>query len=65
MDERVMQVLLGKNEQRRQELLEHLGMGSAKDYAEYREIVGVLRGLLHASQNIEDLLERVKERDDE
>ena len=65
MDERVMQLLLGKNEQRRQELLGHLGMGSAKDYAEYREIVGVLRGLLHASQNIEDLLERAKEIDDE
>jgi len=25
----------------------------------------VLRGLLHGNQNIEDLLERVKERDDE
>lgn len=65
MDERIMQLLLDKNKQRRAELLEHLGTGSAKDYAEYREIVGVLRGLLHASQNIEDLLERAKESDDE
>ena len=65
MDERVMKLLFDTNEQRRTELLGHLGTGSAKDYAEYREIVGVLRGLLHASQNIEDLLERAKEIDDE
>jgi len=65
MDERIMQLLLDKNKQRRAELLEHLGGGSVKDYAEYREIVGVLRGLLHANQNIEDLLERAKEMDDE
>lgn len=65
MDERIMHLLLDKNKQRRAELLDHLGTGSAKDYAEYREIVGVLRGLLHASQNIEDLLERAKEIDDE
>ncbi len=65
MDERVMKLLMDKNSQRKAELLEHLGSGGAKDYAEYREIVGVLRGLLHANQNIEDLLERAKEIDDE
>lgn len=65
MDERVMKLLFDKNEARRKELMEHLGSGGAKDYAEYKEIVGVLRGLLHANQNIEDLLERVKEIDDE
>jgi len=65
MDERVMKLLLDKNKLRAEELLKHLGSGAAKDYAEYREIVGVLRGLLHANQNIEDLLERAKEMDDE
>lgn len=65
MDERVMKLLFDKNEARRKELMEHLGSGGAKDYAEYKEIVGVLRGLLHANQNIEDLLERAKEIDDE
>ena len=65
MDERVMKLLMDKNKLRSEELLKHLGSGAAKDYAEYREIVGVLRGLLHASQNIEDLLERVKENEDE
>jgi len=65
MDERVMQLLLDKNKQRKAELLEHLGSGGAKSYEEYKEVVGVIRGLLHASQNIEDLLERSKENDDE
>jgi hypothetical protein len=65
MDERVMKLLMDKANQRRQELLDHLGSGACKDYAEYREVCGVLRGLLHGNQNIEDLLERVKERDDE
>ena len=65
MDERVMKLLFDKNEARRKELMEHLATGAAKTYDEYREIVGVIRGLLQANQNIEDLMERVKESDDE
>ena len=65
MDERVMKLLFDKNEARRKELMEHLATGAAKTYDEYREVVGVIRGLLQANQNIEDLLERAKESDDE
>lgn len=65
MDERVMKLLFDKNETRRKELIDHLGSGGAKSYEEYKEIVGVIRGLLQANQNIEDLMERVKESDDE
>jgi hypothetical protein len=65
MDERVMKLLFDKNEQRRKELSDHLASGGAKSYEEYKEVVGVIRGLLQANQNIEDLVERVKESDDE
>lgn len=65
MDERVMKLLFDKNEQRRKELAEHLASGGAKSYEEYKEVVGVIRGLLQANQNIEDLVERTKESDDE
>lgn len=65
MDERVMKLLFDKNETRRKELMEHLATGAAKSYEEYKEVVGVIRGLLQANQNIEDLMERVKESDDE
>lgn len=65
MDEAVMRLLLDKNETRRRELMEHLGSGGATSFDEYREVVGVIRGLLQANQNIEDLLERVKENEDE
>ena len=65
MDERIFRHMLEQNNRRRQELLDFLGTGSAKDYAEYREVVGVLRGLLQANQNIEELMERAKEMDND
>jgi len=65
MDERVMKLLFDKNEIRRKELMEHLASGGAKSFEEYKEVVGVIRGLLQANQNIEDLLDRVKESEDE
>jgi hypothetical protein len=65
MNERVFRHMLEQNNRRRQELQDFLGAGSAKDYAEYREVVGVLRGLLQANQNIEELMERAKEIDND
>lgn len=65
MDPRAFQYLLDQNHKRRLDLLDYLGTGSAKDYAEYREVVGVLRGLLQANQNIEDLADRLKETDND
>lgn len=65
MDPRAFQYLLDQNHKRRLDLLDYLGTGSAKDYAEYREVVGVLRGLLQANQNIEDLADRLKDSDND
>ena len=39
--------------------------GTATDYAAYRELCGVIRGLAIAQQEIEDLVRRYKEDDDE
>jgi len=61
MDERVLKLVADKTSQRYQELLEHMGSGTCKDYAEYRELCGVLRGMLYGNQNIEEFLKRVKE----
>lgn len=39
--------------------------GGAKDYAEYRELVGFIRGLNRANSNLQDLDERMKKENDE
>lgn len=45
-------------------LQENLGTGAAKDYAEYQNMCGIIRGLLTAQREINDLVHRVKEYDD-
>ena len=45
-------------------LQESLGSGVAKDYAEYQNLCGVIRGLLTAQREINDLLRQVKDYDD-
>lgn len=39
--------------------------GSAKDYAEYRELVGLIRGLTRANSHLQDLDEKVKKENNE
>ena len=39
--------------------------GGAKDYAEYRELVGFIRGLSRANSHLEDLEEKVKKENNE
>lgn len=42
-----------------------LSAGSAKDYANYREIVGLIRGLEVGKQHIEDLSRNYMEEDND
>ena len=65
MDPKVLKLLNSKLEERRQELIEFLGDGGAKSYDHYKEVCGILRGLLTAQLEINDLLQRMKEHDDE
>ena len=47
------------------ELRESLGSGTAKDYAEYKELCGAIRGLRTAQREAKDLVRKLKEIDDE
>jgi hypothetical protein len=64
MDERLYKYLKERNQIRRESVTDFLSNGGAKDFAEYREAVGVIKGLLQAQQDLEDLFERMKEHDD-
>jgi hypothetical protein len=61
----VMELLQKKLEERKKLIVESVGSGVAKDYAEYRDLCGVIRGLTTAQQEIEDLVRKLKDDDDE
>ena len=61
----VFDLLQKKLQDRIQNLNESVSNGSAKDYAEYRELSGVIRGLRSAQMEVQDLASRLKEREDE
>jgi hypothetical protein len=65
METKIFEVLTGKiNDQIRQHI-ESLSDGAAKDYAEYRELVGVIRGLDHANLTLQDFAKRMEQLDNE
>ena len=47
------------------QLQEALASGSAKDYTEFKAMVGEIKGLLTARLNITDLQKNVEESDDD
>lgn len=64
MDNQILEYLTKKYEDEIKVLQESLGSGAAKDYAEYQNLCGVIRGLLTAQREINDLLRKVKDYDD-
>lgn len=44
---------------------EHLGGGAVKDYADYREVVGLIRGLKVSLSYVNDLSQNFMEQDDD
>ena len=60
MDRKALSYVNSKLEDRRVELLEFLGEGGAKDYAHYKEVCGVIRGLSLADSIINDLVQRLE-----
>jgi len=64
MDTQALEYLAKKYSEEIRNLEESLGAGVAKDYAEYQNLCGVIRGLLTAQREINDLLRKVKEYDD-
>jgi hypothetical protein len=65
MDSKILEILHAKLETKRKELTEDLGDGVAKDYPAYQNLCGVIRGLLTAQSEINDLLRRLKETEDD
>jgi len=65
MDRKALNYVNSKLEERRKELLEFLGGGGAKDYAHYKEVCGVIRGLQTAQAELGDLVRKIKEFEDE
>jgi hypothetical protein len=64
MDTQVLEYLDKKYGDEIKVIQENLGAGVAKDYAEYQNLCGVIRGLLTAQREINDLLRKVKDYDD-
>ena len=60
-----LDLLQKQNEEFQQQAVSSLISGAAKDYAEYRELVGIIRGLSHANLNIQDLLRKLKDDNDD
>jgi hypothetical protein len=65
MAKTVYDVLIDKCDEDIDASIEFLVSGTAKDYAEYREVVGRIRGLRLATQIIKDLSRSQMEDDDE
>jgi hypothetical protein len=60
-----VELLKKQNDEFRQSAIDKLMSGAAKDYAEYRELVGVIRGLDHANYNLQDLKQRIERQNNE
>ena len=65
MDEKILEHLNSKLEERRKDLVEFLGDGGAKSYDHYKEMCGVIRGLLTAQSEIGDLVRKMKDYDND
>ena len=64
MDTQALTYLRDRLQEEVRQVEESLAQGVAKDYAEYQNLCGVIRGLLTAQREINDLLRKVKDYDD-
>ena len=65
IDNKAMKLLVERLDDKVAQIQEALGTGSAKDYSEYKAMVGEIKGLLTARLNILDLQKHLEESDDE
>jgi hypothetical protein len=65
MEEKILMLISSKLEERREQLIQSVTDGSAKDYAEYRYMCGTIRGLSFAQSEVEDLVRRIRDMDNE
>lgn len=60
----LLRYIKDKIDELRKEQGVYLAGGGAKDFAEYRHICGVIRGLTHAETILQDLVQRLENIDD-
>jgi hypothetical protein len=65
MSDQALELAFKKIESEKKLIIENLADGVAKDYAEYQNLCGVIRGLLTAQREINDLLRKLKDDDDD
>lgn len=65
MNDQILEHLTKKLEELKQSYIGPLGDGAAKDFGEYQNMSGVIRGLALAQREIADLVRRLKELEDE
>ena len=65
MDDKMMELLKRKLVEQEESHVQALVGGAVKDYAEYRELCGVIRGLQTAQREIADLVRKLKDEDDD
>lgn len=64
MDNEILKLLHKQMDERKKTLTEALVSGIAKDFAEYRNLCGEVRGLLVAQGYVEDLAKRIVAHED-
>ena len=64
MNHQALTYLLKEIDRLREDQAVFLNGGGAKDFAEYRHVCGVIRGLTHADQLVKDLAKKLEYSDD-
>ena len=64
MDPKLANYLLAEFDKLRTEQSVFLATGRAADFAEYRDLCGVIRGLTHAESIVKDLVQRLEDEDE-
>jgi hypothetical protein len=64
MSNQAFQYLAKEVDKLRNDQITFLAGGGAKDFAEYRHVCGVIRGLTHAEQLVRDLVQKMEYSDE-
>ncbi len=64
MSLQTLQYLAKEIDKLRSDQISFLAGGGAKDFAEYRHVCGVVRGLTHAEQLVKDLVQKMEYSDE-
>ena len=62
--DKTLEVLLKQYKDKRNQIVDAVSSGAAKDYAEYRALCGEIRGLLTAESYLLDLAKNLENADD-